>query len=1748
MNYTTLIGEVGAYYLRNGLSSDEGEGTARFILDCLTAEQTAAIAQAILRDPTLAAQVEIKLPKQFVEGFGLPSEILTNERATYFRNAPIEKSALLVTNTGDDEEQSLKELIPIGAPQLLEETGFWVNIASRGLPLTDLHRNWWEKALRGLQDLHLLSLDRFSEFVVQTRQQIEREGLPLITALGRALPALQMPRDSTYFEGLNDKQRGHVSRWKQLFNDASKKRACFLSKQTATGTLLSREDLVRAFSNVQGSIPEADHPVVQTFIHAPSGWNASAAQLAKCEWENIKPLFDGLKREKFNLGKATLDFYDEREADLLKNDEKEYLQRLVQRKTTQADETDGLFYESHRNELREDGKLKSVWDRFIFGAPRETEDFLAGLVECMEFLFSQKTSSTNRRLHIRCERRTKRELKDLNVEAGRYFVRRYNGVKTLFGKQVTWETGELFNYFDLVEQWTEAKTLNVSQARGALQLKFVLTLEIDLLTGGSQKYTTQLLWKFNPAAVTSELYSDISRLIKHPLVFSRASREAISSKGQFQSVDLGDVRTFVPAYGKDRGSFVGTYTVKSDIAKTWERQLKTALEEELIDRDTAASLYQAFTHFKTSYSAALNGFVEAGVASDLQTQYIAYGTLLEAVCARAKGDRNRELLLRPLLQIGTVAIEGTRPAAIVAPWHPLRLAAIGRKARLVADLIKQLLTMETVEFGDPRLFFTDLSIALAHPFYPEVVLGWYEQQAELLGMTDVLADYSLHESPLASHTGLDDTNENPSEAATRVFELVKRYIALQPHEQANLSVVLYNCDSARLPQAVVDKIGSTQEDDEDVRCQIVVRHRDPKRLRTLYEKIIESVDTDADSYNASEATQDFMARLRIGIMADQAPVPNEKDGCPNDLAFSQDVIARHSRLEWYPENADPIPVDSLVPAHWSRRRPAAKDDMKSVVYLCCPAQTAQGWSFITALTTFLKGDWDGVVERRFLPARQLDFQEADTARIFEETHNLANWVVNYDELLDRRQLLNHKVRVIRYKQSSTQGRNLIISSNAPLGLLKSMVLNRLKALNLELTESEYLQLTERFIEDANDISGDIVLRAAKRGRHASELLGVVLSRYLIRTELGDQRYFGWYFLDDYASWLGQREEQIADILALCPSTADDGTLRLSIVVSEAKYIDASSLSAKRKESQKQLRDTVQRLRDAIFEAPVRLDRTLWLARLSDLLLDGIQVPANAQLNLSNWRRAIREGTCEILIRGYSHVFISGPSDSTEPGYLARVATLEDAYQETFSRAQVRALIMRYFRKQDPLPIRLENTDENLWAQAAYRQPSDEINNSETGKSIVTKTIENTLVDTDIKIQPEITEDISQTSTTSDGDDNSESEKAIEKVWAFTGIDKLLLARSQRTGSQTEDDQTWLKQIETRMKGALQQFQLQAKLEERVLTPNAALLKFAGSTHLTVDQVLKRRSEFLTTYGLNLISVQPEPGRIALAIERPVRQVIGTSDLWSDWKPIRANGNHDLLIAVREDDGSNLFLSPGKHHAPHTLVAGSTGSGKSVLLQNIILGIAATNTAAEARIILIDPKQGVDYFQFEGLPHLQNGVIDQHEKALEHLSQLVIEMDQRYAKFKTARSANLAIYNQKVAPSERLPVIWLIHDEFAEWMLMDEYKHAVTSLVGRLGVKARAAGIYLIFAAQRPDSNVMPMQLRANLGNRLILRVDSEGTSEIALGEKGAERLLGRGHLIAKLEGSTGIIYAQVPFVEPEFTDQVVDIICGKVDK
>ena len=157
-------------------------------------------------------------------------------------------------------------------------------------------------------------------------------------------------------------------------------------------------------------------------------------------------------------------------------------------------------------------------------------------------------------------------------------------------------------------------------------------------------------------------------------------------------------------------------------------------------------------------------------------------------------------------------------------------------------------------------------------------------------------------------------------------------------------------------------------------------------------------------------------------------------------------------------------------------------------------------------------------------------------------------------------------------------------------------------------------------------------------------------------------------------------------------------------------------------------------------------------------------------------------------------------------------------------------------------------------------------------------------------------------------------------------------------------------------------------------------------------------------------------------------------------------------------------------------------------------------------------------------------MDTKENAVQLFRDLVQEMEDRYETIKLAGVANIDQFNRKVGSKTGcMPRVLVFFDEVANWMQDEDFKDEVEPLINEIATKSRAAGINMFMIYQRADNQVMTMQLRANLGNKLILRLSDEGSSKVAMSEKGAERLLGKGHLIAKLE-SDEKVYAQVPFL------------------
>jgi len=1772
-----LIGQVAAGYLKHSIDSDEAtDGVARYMLDRLTAQQVAAVCHAIMQDTQLEPLIKIQVPRSLVGDYGLPEKFLTDERTVHLRHSTCERSALLLANTSDDQAQSLGDITSLGAQELKSQINLWIDLAAKDLPISDDQLEYWRKAIAGLQKVSSQSLEQFAEYVVETRSYIQSEGLPILDALGRALPALRLPCDSGYFSAIPETQLGKSQRWERAFQELKSKRECLLIKQRQNRKPIEEQELRDAFEKVREDIPEIAHSAIVAFISSPAGWNEKSKAIAKFEWEtnSISSLFSGLQTQKTDIASLTISFFSDEFPDVLTEIEIQYLNALKKRNKKEALDDDREFYETHRTELESDRKLKAKWDKFVYGQPIECTDFLVGLLQAFERLFDQEDSTESvKSLSILTQKSSRKSVwLELNANVGQYFSTRYRGIEKLTSPHIKWDTHWLFKYDELLgsekKKQKDKYKENTSIARTATEIKFYIEMrdsDQNLIA------KTQLIWRGSPNAIGMELHSDLTRLHENsPFQISQVQRELVSKKGRLQGISLADVGTLSPGYNRDRGSLIGKYKHKSELDKLPEK-LKKAYKEGRLSQEVAQDILEAWQQFGALYKQAIANLIEPsgeGIASPtLMHQCEAYGRLLTLLLTHAKGDGNRSELYQTLLHLGFVRVGGMRsdrgkPAAIVAPWHPLRLAAIASKTRQLAGLLRYILSASEVNFGDSRLFFADLRNDLIHSYTPEVGVGYQGREPKLLSVTDTLNDYSLMELPIRDETDRS-THEDPTDAAEKLLGLINRYVELLPHEKANLSVVLYQTDSVKLPLAIVNKLGaSLQEEGEEVRCQVILRHRDPTKLAQLYEQMLESSDSDPDAFIASEVSQDFMARLRISVMPKDIPPTNSQEGKFADIVFLQDAISRQSRVVWQPAPFDEVSSNILTyfPARWSRKRPAASDEMRSTVYLTCPKQFDVGQAYLDAIYSIIEAkDWQQ--NQHFLPARQISFQDEQTRTIFEETHRLGEWVVNYDDLLERRQLINQGVNVIRYQQHRTDERNFLVSSSASLNLLKVLVRKRLEALNLGIESSLIDRLVQSFIDDANTISGDIVLRAAKCGIFASELMGVVLSKAIVTAEIGKHNPIGWYFLDDYASWLGQKEGQIADIMAISPQYIDDKPV-LKIIIAEAKYVGVSGLADARKTSQKQLYDTVYRIADALFISPGRLDRDLWLSRLSDLMLEGIEFSANTMLPIEQWREGIREGTIRIDLSGYSHVFVSGANDSNTESDRVPIMKVDRCFQETYDRESVRKLVLAYESGQSLFAVRELIGDDKPWSVSQPLFPANRVTwvmDIETTSEMPDKISSVEIAQHEKDIPTSESKDVDDKSIPSDLS-QKEPTVSVTKVnnisvvsatndesnWASPAL-VAWWQQAQTSHSEASDEQ-WLIDITAKLKTALMGYNLQAKVLGQRLTPNAAIVRLKGTDNLGIIDIEKKRSPILTTHGLQIINLTAQPGEIQVAIARPQRQTIYLGEVWARRKLNRnpAGVNLSFAIAVKELDGELLYLNLGSNfenlqqHAPHTLIAGATGSGKSVLLRNLLLDIAATNSPDLVNIYLIDTKSGADYFPFEDLPHFPEGIIIEQDRAIAIFEEIVEEMDRRYKQFRDQKVNSLSAYNQKV--EKKLPFIFLVHDEFADWMLVDEYKNAVSAAVQRLGVKARAAGIHLIFAAQRPDNSVFPMQLRSNLDNRLILKVADEGTSEIALGRKGAEYLLGRGHLAARLSSEPEVIYAQVPFLSDEELPVLVEIV------
>ncbi|MBR5647877.1 DNA translocase FtsK 4TM domain-containing protein [Candidatus Saccharibacteria bacterium] len=364
-----------------------------------------------------------------------------------------------------------------------------------------------------------------------------------------------------------------------------------------------------------------------------------------------------------------------------------------------------------------------------------------------------------------------------------------------------------------------------------------------------------------------------------------------------------------------------------------------------------------------------------------------------------------------------------------------------------------------------------------------------------------------------------------------------------------------------------------------------------------------------------------------------------------------------------------------------------------------------------------------------------------------------------------------------------------------------------------------------------------------------------------------------------------------------------------------------------------------------------------------------------------------------------------------------------------------------------------------------------------------------------------------------------------------------------------------------IKSTLAEFGIEVEMEGANVGPRVTQYTMKPPAGVNLSKILARDKELALNLAVDKIRIEaPIPGTRSVGVEIPnarsadvrLRGVLESPE----WK----KANDPLTFAVGKDiSGRAIVANLAK--MPHLLIAGTTGSGKSVMTNTLITSLLYRNAPSDMKLIIVDPKQ-VEMAQYQDIPHLLTPIITSTEKALSAMKWAVGEMERRYSLMAEEKVKNIADYNTKMAKTAeenpekegKMPYIIIVIDEMADLMMMAGKD--LEMLIVRIAQKGRAAGIHLVLATQRPEVKVITGLIKANIPGRIAFAVGSQMDSRIMLDQGGAEKLLGKGDMLllttemmgkpCRLQGAlasdedinkvTDFLRAQRP---PQYNDEVI---------
>ncbi len=340
---------------------------------------------------------------------------------------------------------------------------------------------------------------------------------------------------------------------------------------------------------------------------------------------------------------------------------------------------------------------------------------------------------------------------------------------------------------------------------------------------------------------------------------------------------------------------------------------------------------------------------------------------------------------------------------------------------------------------------------------------------------------------------------------------------------------------------------------------------------------------------------------------------------------------------------------------------------------------------------------------------------------------------------------------------------------------------------------------------------------------------------------------------------------------------------------------------------------------------------------------------------------------------------------------------------------------------------------------------------------------------------------------------------------------------------------------------LQKFKIEGDVIRTYSGPVVTTFEFRPAAHIKVSKILTLQDDLAMALKAKTIRIQaPVPGKDVVGIEIPNDEIETIYLKEIIQSEIFQKSSSPLTIVLGKDIVGNPFVTDLKK-LPHLLIAGTTGSGKSVGINSMLISLLYKNSPDRVKFLMIDPKM-LEFSVYNDIPHLLTPVITQPKQAITALSNMVVEMERRYKIMSKTKTKNIESYNKKAKKEkmEIFPYIVVIIDELAD-LMMTSGKEA-EFYIARLAQMARASGIHLIVATQRPSVDVVTGLIKANLPSRISFKVGQKIDSKVILDSLGAESLLGRGDMLFTPPGINGLIRLHAPFVTEEEIEKIVEFL------